>query len=107
MLTRRFFLSITLSLLSMPASFAAAETPLPSLEELVIDRITWSGEVAPGQVVIVRNPYGDVRARSAKDAKLAVHGVVQRLDTAGEKLAIDVPGDVVDRAPHVFPEGTR
>lgn len=58
---------------------------------LTIDRLDWSGAPAGARVLVVQNDYGDVRVRGSEGGELVeVHTVVQRLDSAGEKLALAV-----------------
>lgn len=58
---------------------------------LTIDRLDWSGTPAGAKVVVVQNDYGDVRVRGSEGGeRVEVHTVVQRLDSAGEKLALAV-----------------
>lgn len=77
-----------------PAS-AAPAAPMPAPADptagLTIDRLEWSGAPAGAKVVVVENDYGDVRVRGTEgDDVVEVHTVVQRLDSAGEKLALGV-----------------
>ncbi len=72
-----------------------APAPTPSAADpaagLTIDRLEWSGAPAGARVVVVENDYGDVRIRGTEgDDAVEVHTVVQRLDSAGEKLVLAV-----------------
>ena len=63
-----------------PGAGAAVPEAAPvSIADLVIDRLTWTGEARPGAVLEVRNDYGDIRARHSEDGKIDVLAVVQRL----------------------------
>ena len=76
-----------------PASPVAspAAQPADPTAGLTIDRLEWSGLPAGAEVVVIENDYGDVRIRGAKgDDVVEAHTVVQRLDSAGEKLVLAV-----------------
>ena len=57
----------------------------PPPKDFTIDRFEWQAEPALSEAVrhlIVRNDYGDIRARLAGDGVLAVSAVMQRLGSA-------------------------
>jgi hypothetical protein len=65
-----------------PSSPAASPSPAPRAKEFRIDRWDWTGEAglsAALRRMVVRNDYGDVRARFAGDGLVNVHAVIQRL----------------------------
>ncbi len=72
------------------ASPSHAAEPASPTAGLTIDRLEWSGAAAPSAAVVVENDYGDIRARTSPDGTVSVTTVVQRLDSAGEKLALSV-----------------
>lgn len=100
---------------SASASPAASPAPPPRAKEFRIDRWDWtaSGDLSSAvRRVVVRNDYGDIRARFAGDGVVNLHAVIQRLgndpdvgvnvERHGDALAITVvspPGRVsVDQA---------
>jgi hypothetical protein len=91
--------------LLLPLSFAGSGLPasVPTAKEFRIDRFEWQAEPDLSRAVraiVVRNDYGDVRARFAGDGRVFVHAVIQRLgggpdigvnvERHGEALAITV-----------------
>lgn len=65
----------------LPSHPAAHATSLAA-KEFRIDRFEWEAEAGLSRDVkrlLVRNDYGDVRARSAGDGPFSVHAVIQRL----------------------------
>lgn len=99
---------------SPSASPAPAASPARAFD---MERLQWAKDVdgaEPITAVEVRNDFGDIRARGAGDRRLEATMVVQRLDTAGEKVGFTVerrggvvalevaypPGRVRDTDPH-------
>lgn len=71
------------------APAGAASVPA---KEFRLDRFDWEADPDLKQAVkrmIVRNDYGDVRARSAGDGPLLVHAVIQRLGS-GPDIGVNV-----------------
>jgi hypothetical protein len=61
-------------------------------KEFRIDRFDWQAEASLARAVkrlVVRNDYGDVRARAAGDGPLLVHAVIQRLGS-GPDIGVNV-----------------
>jgi hypothetical protein len=82
-------------LVSISAGAAPQPSPpaSPAAREVVIERLQWSKAVdgpEPITAFDVRNDFGDIRARAAGDRALDVSMVVQRLDSAGEKVGFTV-----------------
>lgn len=70
---------------------AAGAASVPN-KEFRIDRFDWEAEPDLARAVkriVVRNDYGDVRARSAGDGPLLVHAVIQRLGS-GPDIGVNV-----------------
>lgn len=80
---------------SPPAAHAPASTsasPSPSTKEFRIDRFEWQAETDLSRAVrriVVRNDYGDLRARFAGDGRVFVSAVIQRLG-AGPDIGVNV-----------------
>src|SRR5262245_57023122 len=73
-------------LLWIPSGAAEADSP----KEFKIDHAEWQGD--PGLVVhrlLVRNDYGDIRARFAGDGRVFVSAVLQRLGS-GPDIGLNV-----------------
>jgi hypothetical protein len=67
-----------------PTSSPSPGTPArpPTVKPFEIERVDWTGSAelsAAVQRIVVRNDYGDIRARFAGDGLIALHAVVQRL----------------------------
>ncbi len=93
-----------------PATPAASPAPPPRSKEFRIDRWDWTASAELSSAlrrVVVRNDYGDVRARFAGDGLVNLHAVIQRLgsdadvgvnvERHGDTLAVTVvspPGRV-------------
>ncbi len=89
---------------------APSATPAPRAKEFKIDRWDWTADAALSgaiRLLVVRNDYGDVRARFAGDGLVNLHAVIQRLgsdpdvgvnvERHGEALVVSVvspPGRV-------------
>lgn len=61
---------------------APSPAPSPRVKELEVDRWDWTAEATLSGAlkrVVVRNDYGDVRARFAGDGLVNLHAVIQRL----------------------------
>lgn len=87
------WLGCALVALALVEARAAEPAPVPAdpAAGLTIDRLEWSGAPGGAEVVVVENDYGDVRVRGTEgDDVVEVHAVVQRLDSAGEKLVLAV-----------------
>jgi hypothetical protein len=74
--------------------FAYSAAPAASVpeKEFRIDRFDWEAEPDLARAVkriVVRNDYGDVRARAAGDGPLLVHAVIQRLGS-GPDIGVNV-----------------
>jgi hypothetical protein len=72
--------------------YAAADAASVPNKEFRIDRFDWEAEPDLARAVkriVVRNDYGDVRARSAGDGPLLVHTVIQRLGS-GPDIGVNV-----------------
>ena len=70
---------------------AAQAASIPD-KEFRIDRFDWEAEPDLARAVkriVVRNDYGDVRARAAGDGPLLVHAVIQRLGS-GPDIGVNV-----------------
>src|SRR4029453_1062093 len=115
-------LSSSLLALGLFAAVAAAQESAPSpspspARAFDMDRLQWSKDVdgaEPITAIEVRNDFGDIRARGAGDRRLEATMVVQRLDTAGDKVGFTVerrggvvalqignpPGRTPDSDPH-------
>jgi hypothetical protein len=81
-------LALSLATPGLSASLAAP----PAAKELRIDRFEWQAEPElSGAVrrIVVRNDYGDVRARAAGDGRVFVHAVMQRLGS-GPDIGVNV-----------------
>ena len=68
-------------------------SPSPGARDLAIERLQWTKPVdgpEPITTFDVRNDFGDIRARLARDRVLDVSMVVQRLDLAGDKVGFTV-----------------
>lgn len=102
---RRVILALcALGVGSAPASAGAIPgEPAPVVAEQRIDRFAWTAEPALAAALrrlVVRNDYGDVRARFAGDGVIAVSAVLQRLgpgpeigvniERHGDRLAVTV-----------------
>ncbi len=72
--------------LALGASLARGqEGPAPAGKEFKVDRVEWLSDPTLAQAVrsvVVRNDYGDIRARLAGDGLVMVSAVIQRLGTA-------------------------
>lgn len=85
---------MALAVWAVPLSAGEADvttTPVAS-KEFKIDRFEWHGELELSQAVrriLVRNDYGDVRARFAGDGQVFVTAVLQRLG-AGPDIGVNV-----------------
>lgn len=90
-------------LLASTGSIARALPVEPAPAELRIDRFAWTAEPALAAALrrlVVRNDYGDIRARFAGDGVIAVSAVIQRLgpgpdigvnvERHGDRLAVTV-----------------
>ena len=79
---------IPLLLLFPLTAFAqAASGPAPAPAEP--ERFTWSGKIAPGGTVVVRNDHGDIRARyGGREGKVEVMAVIQHLSARQPPLAV-------------------
>ena len=89
---------------------AAGAASLTTEKEFRIDRFDWEAEPGLARSVkrlVVRNDYGDVRARSAGDGPLLVHAVIQRLGS-GPDIGVNVErhGEVLS-VTVVAPPGRR
>jgi len=73
-------------------AYAAAGAASVSDKEFRIDRFDWEADPDLARAVkriVVRNDYGDVRARAAGDGPLLVHAVIQRLGS-GPDIGVNV-----------------
>jgi len=92
-------LAVCLGLALAPAGAGGQEAPGRPAKDFKVDRVEWQAEPALSQAVrrlIVRNDYGDIRARLAGDGVLMVSAVVQRLGS-GPDIGVNVErhGDVL------------
>ena len=90
--------------------YRGAEAASLPVKEFRIDRFDWEAEAELAQAVkriVVRNDYGDVRARLAGDGSILVHAVIQRLGT-GPDIGVNVErhGDALS-VTVVAPPGRR
>ena len=72
--------------------YPAAEAASIPEKEFRIDRFDWEADPDLARAVkriVVRNDYGDVRARAAGDGPLLVHAVIQRLGS-GPDIGVNV-----------------
>jgi hypothetical protein len=72
--------------------YVAAEAASVADKEFRIDRFDWEAKPDLARSVkriVVRNDYGDVRARAAGDAPLLVHAAIQRLGS-GPDIGVNV-----------------
>ena len=83
--------AVSVAGLSFFVQLGALAAALPA-KEFRIDRFDWEADADLARVVrriVVRNDYGDVRARSAGDGPLLVHAVIQRLGS-GPDIGVNV-----------------
>jgi hypothetical protein len=83
--------AVLLALCTLSVHLPAEAADIPA-KEFRIDRFDWQAEASLARAVkrlVVRNDYGDVRARSAGDGPLLVHAVIQRLGS-GPDIGINV-----------------
>lgn len=72
--------------------YRGADAASVPVKEFRVDRFDWEGDADLARAVkriVVRNDYGDVRARLAGDGLIMVHAVIQRLG-AGPDIGVNV-----------------
>jgi hypothetical protein len=82
---------VLLGAIPLLAPAAARPASVPA-KEFRIDRFDWEADPDLARAVkrlVVRNDYGDVRARAAGDGPLLVHAVIQRLGS-GPDIGVNV-----------------
>ena len=84
--------AVSVAGISLFVHLGALAASVPA-KEFRIDRFDWEADADLARVVrriVVRNDYGDVRARAAGDGPLLVHAVIQRLGS-GPDIGVNVP----------------
>lgn len=83
--------AVSVAGISLFVHLGALAASVPA-KEFRIDRFDWEADADLARVVrrvVVRNDYGDVRARAAGDGPLLVHAVIQRLGS-GPDIGVNV-----------------